>query len=265
MRIRSGESGQFVRMQTFGRKALRAVGFGHAYGVREGEEGASLPSEPSIRNTGFVNHGGHGTLSASAMAGSRSLAFARIHMTTFDSAPSIALRYRFATDHDAATVADLVESGYRGERSRAGWTTEADLLGGQRTDVQSVIELIRTPESHVLLAERMDTEACEPLACAQLDKKADYAYFGMFSVRPGLQNGGIGRAVLAEAERIAREVWGLPEVRMSVIVQREELIAWYLRRGYARTGESLAFPYGDARFGVPKRDDLRFEVLKKRF
>lgn len=185
-------------------------------------------------------------------------------MTTFDSAHSFVLHYRFAADHDATTVADLVESGYRGERSRAGWTTEADLLDGQRTDAQGVLEIIRAPESHVLLAERLDAGASALLACAQLEKKTDYAYFGMFSVRPGLQNGGIGRAVLTEAERIVREVWGLPEVRMSVIVQREELIAWYLRRGYVRTGELLAFPYGDARFGVPRRDDLRFEVLKKR-
>jgi ribosomal protein S18 acetylase RimI-like enzyme len=85
----------------------------------------------------------------------------------------------------------------------------------------------------------------------------------MFSVRPGLQNGGLGRALLAEAERIARQDWQLPELRMSVIVQRAELIAWYERRGYARTGEYLPFPYGDERFGKPRRDDLRFETLRK--
>jgi ribosomal protein S18 acetylase RimI-like enzyme len=82
-------------------------------------------------------------------------------------------------------------------------------------------------------------------------------------VRPGLQNGGYGRQVLDEAERIARQVWGLVEMRMSVIEQRAELIAWYERRGYARTGEFLPFPYGDERFGLPKRPDLRFAVLAK--
>jgi ribosomal protein S18 acetylase RimI-like enzyme len=85
----------------------------------------------------------------------------------------------------------------------------------------------------------------------------------MFAVRPGLQGGGIGRGVLAECERIARDEWGMPAMRMTVITQRGELIAWYERRGYRRTGESKPFPYGDERFGIPKRDDLRFEVLEK--
>lgn len=174
-----------------------------------------------------------------------------------------ALNYRFADVTDAAVIADLVESGYRGERSRAGWTTEADLLDGQRIDVEGVLAVIRDPASRVLLAECEDEGGVELLACAQLERKPDYAYFGMFSVRPGLQNGGIGRAVLAEAERIAREDWALAAMRMSVIVQRAELIAWYERRGYARTGEYLPFPYGDERFGKPKRADLKFEMLVK--
>lgn len=170
------------------------------------------------------------------------------------------LRFRFATAADAAAVADLVESGYRGERSRAGWTTEADLLDGRRTSTEGVLEVLAEPGGHVLMGESAGGEL---LACAQLERGERHGYFGMFSVRPKLQNAGIGRALLAEAERIAREDWGLGEMRMSVIVQREELIAWYERRGYARTGESLPFPYGDERFGLPKRADLRFEVLAK--
>jgi ribosomal protein S18 acetylase RimI-like enzyme len=85
----------------------------------------------------------------------------------------------------------------------------------------------------------------------------------MFSVRPGLQGGGIGKQVLAEAERIAREDWGLAVMRMTVIDIRAELIAFYERRGYHRTGIRKPFPYGDERFGLPLRDDLRFEVLEK--
>jgi ribosomal protein S18 acetylase RimI-like enzyme len=85
----------------------------------------------------------------------------------------------------------------------------------------------------------------------------------MFSVTPGLQGGGVGKQVLAEAERIAREEWACPAMRMTVIDIRDELIAFYERRGYARTGVKKPFPYGDARFGLPKRDDLRFEVLEK--
>ena len=85
----------------------------------------------------------------------------------------------------------------------------------------------------------------------------------MFSVRPNLQNAGIGKAMLAEAERIARDEWSLSSMKMTVIDIRDELIAWYERRGYRRTGITKPFPYGDARFGVPKRDDLRFEILEK--
>lgn len=85
----------------------------------------------------------------------------------------------------------------------------------------------------------------------------------MFSVEPGLQGGGIGKAVLAECERIAREEWGMPAMCMTVIDIRDELIEFYERRGYARTGIKKPFPYGDARFGIPMRDDLRFEVLEK--
>ena len=85
----------------------------------------------------------------------------------------------------------------------------------------------------------------------------------MFAVRPGLQGGGLGTHLLAECERIAREDWALPVMRMTVIDVRDELIAFYQRRGYRRTGQFKPFPYGDARFGQPKRDDLRFEVLEK--
>jgi len=177
---------------------------------------------------------------------------------------SAALNFRFATAADAPAVADLVESGYRGDRSRAGWTTEADLLDGQRTSVEGVLDLLEQPGSQVLLGERIgDDGAFELIASAQLERHGDHAYFGMFSVRPGLQNGGFGKRMLAEAERIARQDWGIDQMRMSVIEQRSELIAWYERRGYARTGEFLPFPYGDERFGLPKRPDLRFAVLAK--
>jgi ribosomal protein S18 acetylase RimI-like enzyme len=101
------------------------------------------------------------------------------------------------------------------------------------------------------------------LACAHVSEDDGAGYFGMFSVVPGLQGGGIGKQVLAECERIAREDWRLPAMRMTVIDIRDELIAFYERRGYRRTGILKPFPYGDERFGLPQRDDLRFEVLEK--
>ncbi len=168
-------------------------------------------------------------------------------------------RFRQAGPGDIGAIVALVESAYRGEGSKQGWTTEADLLDGQRTDAAGVAALIGKPACMVLLAETGDTL----LACAQVERQGASAYFGMFSVRPDLQGGGVGRAMLAEAERIAREDWRCVEMRMTVISVREELIAWYERRGYRRTGEYSPFPYGDERFGIPKRDDLRFELLLK--
>jgi GNAT superfamily N-acetyltransferase len=170
--------------------------------------------------------------------------------------------FRDATRDDVASVVALVESAYRGDASRAGWTTEADLLDGQRTDAAAVEALIDAPDSRVILGCDEDGAL---LACCHLERHADDAtYFGMFSVVPTAQGGGLGRAMLAEAERVAREEWGATTMRMTVIKQRDDLIAWYLRRGYEATDELHAFPYGDERFGIPRRDDLEFRVLTKR-
>jgi ribosomal protein S18 acetylase RimI-like enzyme len=169
------------------------------------------------------------------------------------------LTFRDATDADVDALVDLVESAYRGDSSREGWTTEADILDGQRTDPQGVLEIVKGADSRVLTAEQDGGI----VACCQLERRGDHAYFGMFAVSPKRQGGGLGKAVMAEAERVAREEWGVAEMRMTVITAREDLIAWYERRGYRRTGRREPFPYGDERFGIPLRDDLEFEVLVK--
>jgi GNAT superfamily N-acetyltransferase len=168
------------------------------------------------------------------------------------------LTFRDATSADVDDLVSLIESAYRGDSSRAGWTTEADLLKGQRTDAEGVRAVLETPGSRMLVAERDGLI----LACCQLEERDAVGYFGMFAVRPGHQGDGVGRQVLLEAERVARD-WGARELHMTVIVQRAELIAYYERRGYRRTGELSPFPYGDERFGVPQRDDLAFELLVK--
>jgi len=169
------------------------------------------------------------------------------------------LTFRNATDGDVDAIVVLVESAYRGDVSRQGWTTEADLLDGRRTGADDVAACLQRPRSRVVLAERDGAM----LACAHVAEEDGAGYFGMFSVDPGRQGGGIGKQLLAEAERIVRDEWTLPSMRMTVIDVREELIAFYERRGYRRTGIFKPFPYGDARFGLPRRDDLRFEVLEK--
>ncbi|ATD68181.1 GNAT family N-acetyltransferase [Luteimonas chenhongjianii] len=170
--------------------------------------------------------------------------------------------FRIATAADIPALVALVTSAYRGDSSRAGWTTEADLLDGARIDPELLRADIARHDSQVVV---IDGEAGRLLACAHVAIEDGDGYFGMFAVDPALQGRGTGDALLAECERIAREQWHLPGMRMTVIDLRESLIAWYARRGYRRTGVHKPFPYGDIRFGRPKRDDLRFEVLDKRF
>src|SRR3954470_6077223 len=169
------------------------------------------------------------------------------------------LSFRDATDADVDVLVALIESAYRGESSRAGWTTEADILEGQRTDPQSVLDVIKAADGRLLTVEREG----QIVACCQLEHRGDHAYFGMFAVSPTQQGAGLGKVVIAAAERQARAAWGVTEMHMTVISVREDLIAWYERRGYRRTGRTTPFPYGDERFGVPLRDDLRFELLVK--
>jgi ribosomal protein S18 acetylase RimI-like enzyme len=176
---------------------------------------------------------------------------------------SAALHIRTATADDVDAIVALVETAYRGDASRAGWTTEADLLDGRRTGADDVAACIGRPRSVILLAEREHDDGSEPVACAHVADDEGAGYFGMFSVRPGLQGGGIGKRLLEHAERYVREHWSLQLMRMTVIDVRDELIAFYERRGYRRTGIIKPFPYGDERFGIPRRDDLRFEVLEK--
>lgn len=167
--------------------------------------------------------------------------------------------FRLATVDDVPAVVTLVTSSYRGEASRAGWTTEADLLDGERLDPQVLRADIERPDSKVLLAERSG----ELVACAHVAVEDGAGYFGMFAVRPDLQGAGLGKQVLGEAERVAREEWRLPAMRMTVLTARADLIAFYERRGFRRTGATKPFPYGDERFGRPRREDLEFAVLEK--
>jgi len=169
--------------------------------------------------------------------------------------------YRRAALTDVAAVVELVESAYRGESSRAGWTTEADLLHGQRTDTAAVKAAVSAADGPLLLAQDSSGRV---VGCCQLRAGADgVAQFGMFAVRPGVQGAGVGSALLAEAERVAAAELGAHEVQMTVITQRTELIAYYERRGYSTTGQTRPFPYGDDRFGLPQRPDLSFDVLAK--
>lgn len=168
------------------------------------------------------------------------------------------LTKRWATPADIEAIVTLVESAYRGDSGRQGWTTESDLIAGQRTDVEEVSTLMTTPDTYFLLAE----DKGHLIASCLLEHQGDALYFGMFAVQPTRQGDGTGKQMIAWAEEHARSL-NCSSVRMQVISVRKELIAWYQRRGYQETGETMPFPYGQERFGIPLRDDLYFVEMVK--
>ena len=170
------------------------------------------------------------------------------------------LVFRSATPADIDAIAALVNSAYRGDSSRAGWTTEADILGGQRTDAREISHLVVKDGSVILLC-LLDGELVGSLHLERLD--AATAYMGMVVIKPVLQGRGLGRYFMTVAERYAGAEWGTSRIRMQVISLRKELISYYVRRGYECTGETVPFPSTNPRFGLPKVEGLMFEVLEK--
>lgn len=183
------------------------------------------------------------------------------------------LHFRVATPQDVGLIHPLVESAYRGDESKLGWTTEAHLLSGNRIDTAGLLAKITDPDGAVLIATSADDNAqntsdrVDPvIACCEVVRRSSrVAYFGMFAVAPRRQGGGIGRQVLAYAEDYCQRTWGTEKLEMTVISSRRELLEWYKRRGYVGTGESRPFPFEELEKlnSVALTDDLRFEVLEK--
>ncbi|MEO5866764.1 MAG: GNAT family N-acetyltransferase [Sphingomonas sp.] len=163
-----------------------------------------------------------------------------------------AVSIRAANPEDAAALQPLIQRAYRGDASRAGWTHEADLVQGERIGLQELRELIGDPAERILIAWRGDVQ----LGCVRVARVGDdLAYLGLLTVDPLLQAGGIGKALIAAAEDVARKAFGATRMEMTVIDGRTELIAYYERRGYARTG-TRDFP-------VPVDPPLGMVVLEK--
>ncbi len=166
---------------------------------------------------------------------------------------------RHAVAADIPALHALIEGAYRGEGAKRGWTHEADLLGGQRTDEAALAAMLADPAQTLLVRE----DAGAPAGCVHVTDKGDgRAYLGLLTVDPARQAGGLGRGLIAAAEHHAVAL-GARSMEMTVIRQRRELIAWYGRRGYRVTGETRPFPLDDPRFGVAKTRDLVFVVLEK--
>ena len=172
----------------------------------------------------------------------------------------IDLAFRVAVPGDVTALHRLIESAYRGESARQGWSHEADILDGQRTDAGELSGIIDDPAQLMLMAHDGD----RLVGCVRLVDEGDgVVYLGMLSINPTLQAGGLGRRLMTEAEDAARTRFGATRMRMTVIKSRHELIAWYERRGYALTGAEEPFPVDDEKFGLPRRLDLVFVVLEK--
>ena len=162
-----------------------------------------------------------------------------------------------ATVQDVSDLNFLINSAYRGESSKKGWTTEANILEGIRTSEKELSKIIEKPNSSIFKFIENDTI----IACVLLEIKKNNLYLGMLTVSPEIQNSGIGKKILKFAEDYASKL-NLPKIVMTVISVREELIAWYKRNGYFDTGIKEPFPMDNPEFGLPKQT-LEFIVLEK--
>jgi ribosomal protein S18 acetylase RimI-like enzyme len=159
---------------------------------------------------------------------------------------------------DSESISRLVNLAYRGESSRAGWTTEADILDGLRTNPEEVRNIIESGDKVILLC--LDNSELLGSVCIELDK--DVVRFGMLAVNPTKQANGIGKRLLAKAEELAQQISGVKKFQMHVIAIRHELIAFYERRGYVRTGTLIDFPANPSVW-QPKIDGLQLVTFEK--
>ncbi len=163
-----------------------------------------------------------------------------------------------ATVEDVSTLNKLINSAYRGESSKKGWTTEADLLEGGRTTEKELTEIIEDKKKTILKF----TKNNYIIGCVLLIEKKNQLYLGMLTVSPELQNSGIGKKLLQQSEIYALEL-GLSKISMTVISVREELISWYKRHGYADTGVRKPFPVSEV-YSQTTDEPLEFMLLEKR-
>ena len=162
-----------------------------------------------------------------------------------------------ATTKDISALNKLINSAYRGESSKKGWTTEANILDGSRTTEKELKEIIEHNKNTILKY----TEGNKIIGCVLLVEKENELYLGMLTVSPELQNSGIGKKLMLQAELHASNL-RLSKIIMTVIYVREELISWYKRKGYVDTGVREPFPTSDI-FNQTSNEPLEFMVLEK--
>jgi ribosomal protein S18 acetylase RimI-like enzyme len=164
---------------------------------------------------------------------------------------------RKAKPDDLSAIVALVNRAYRPVGESKGWTHESDIVDGVRVTEEQVCALF-VPDSFVFVAEQ-DSQL---LACVHLQMEKGCAHIGMLATNPDLQAKGYGKTMLAYAERYALENFSARQFEMVVISERVELVAFYLRRGYQKTGRVDGYPVS-AGVGIPKVQGLTIEVLQK--
>jgi len=171
------------------------------------------------------------------------------------------LSFKTATPDLARIIAALVNSAYRGDSSRNGWTTEADFLHGQRIDEAMLVDIMSNKDSRI---ECMYLNTTDLVGVCHLDRnKKGVCHLGMLTVNPLLQAKGFGKRLMEHAEHVARRDWQCSTMSITVISIRSELVQFYQRRGYQKTGLVENFPYGDSRFGLQQFSDLKFIEMVK--
>ncbi len=164
---------------------------------------------------------------------------------------------RTADTSDAKAITQLVNEAYRPELGAQGWTHESNLVSGDRTNAGQVIEAILKKDSAILLG----LKDSDIVACVHIEKVGNSCHIGMLAVQPNLQAAGIGKAMLAQSEYYASVNFGAEKFIMFVVSARPELISFYLRCGYRKTGEVMDYPLSGA--GLPKCRGLNVERLEK--
>ena len=164
-----------------------------------------------------------------------------------------------ASLNDVKELNNLVNSAYRGEESKKGWTTEAEILDGIRIDEKALELLLAKPEVTIL---KLTDQSGKIVGTVCLEVKSHELYLGMFAVSPLAQGNGIGKSLLMAAEHHAIEN-NCAKIIISVISSRVELVNWYSRHGYVPTGDSIAFEEIEGRFGDPKVSAIRLIEMEK--
>src|SRR5689334_7849972 len=166
-------------------------------------------------------------------------------------------KFNIATDKDILQLVQLINSAYRGEEAKKGWTHEADLIeGNKRIDEISLKEILQNPDAVILKISEQE----RIIGCVYLEQKRNHMYLGMLTVSPTIQGKGTGKKLLRAAEDYAAEK-NCRLIEMTVISARTELIQWYERNGYHNTGITKPFP-DDGRFGKTRRK-IEFIVMEK--